>query len=98
MGKNKKEKTIPVISAIPKKISKKDRTIIKCEGCGFKYYEGDVHKCKSFIDPRFVGVVNIEEKEEEEKKGTKEVIHIPKVEKKGNTKTKKESFKIWKDF
>lgn len=24
---------------------KSERTIIKCTECGFKYYDGDVHKC-----------------------------------------------------
>lgn len=78
------------------KKKKSERTILKCATCGFKYYEDDAHKCNAFIDPKFIGVVNVEEKdkEEEAEKRTEAVLPIPKVEKKGFTKTRKESFKM----
>lgn len=50
------------------------KTVIKCIDCGFKYYDGDDHRCKE---------VSVEEK-------TKEKV--------GTTKTRKESFKRWKDL
>jgi len=59
------------------------KTIIKCINCGFKYYDGDIHKCEPV---RVVSVV-------EEK--TKDVS--TQAGKRVSTKTKKESFKIWKD-
>jgi hypothetical protein len=69
---------------------KKDRTIIKCKDCGFKYYDGDIHKCQSV---RVIKVVSAE------KEGEKETaVEEKTIEKKGFTKNRKESFKMWKDL
>ncbi|MES2966645.1 MAG: hypothetical protein V4668_02570 [Patescibacteria group bacterium] len=70
-------------------MKKNEKIIIKCENCGFKYYDGDVHKCKAFRDPTFIGVVNVEEKEKEERKETTDI-----KEKKETTKTRKKPFKL----
>ena len=66
---------------------KKNRTIIKCKDCGYKYYEGDVHKCVS------VRVVDVKEKTEEKTKVA--VVEEKTKDKKEPTKTRKESFKMW---
>ncbi len=79
---------------------KSGRTIIKCTRCGFKYYDGDAHKCGAFMDPKSVGVVTVEEKDKKEKE-TAEVKDVaeekvgekPK-EKKQPGRSQKESFKI----
>jgi len=75
-------------------------TVIKCAKCGFKYYKGDVHNCKAFRDPKLIGVVNVEEKEKkgEEPENIINITRVGKKEdfKKGDNKTKKESFKMWK--
>lgn len=75
--------------------------IIKCDGCGFKYYEGDKHKCETFIDPKYVGVVNVKEKEKEEETGEdKDMEDIKKEqeqeqeEEKDTKKTRKKPFKL----
>jgi len=63
-------------------------TIIKCKDCGFKYYDGDIHKCVQ------VRVVSAEEKPgAEEKNVNEEKTRARKVV----VKTQKNSFKIWKD-
>jgi hypothetical protein len=61
---------------------KKNRTIIKCEECGFKYYKGDAHKCPGYkaTDVREEKEEKIEDKQEEEKE---------------TKKTGKKSSKIW---
>jgi len=80
-----------------KKKKKSERKIIKCKDCGYKYYEGDIHKCMAFK--------NLENNEEEE---DARLIKITRVEKKEDAEetrnkkqeskkaTKRESFKMWK--
>ncbi len=73
------------------KISKHGRDIIKCEGCGFKYYEGDAHKCETSIDHKYTGVANVDEK-------VKEIEDIrdteTEVRKNDNTRNRKKPLKI----
>ena len=59
--------------------------IIKCKDCGFKYYDGDVHKCVP------VGVVDAGEKPKAMP------AHAGRAGRKVPVKTQKDSFKIWKE-
>lgn len=56
------------------------KTIIKCKNCGFKYYEGDIHKCVA------VRVARAEEKSKAPPTQAGRKVAV---------KTQKESFKIW---
>ena len=73
---------------------KSGRTIIKCTRCGFKYYDGDAHKCGAFMDPKSVGVVNVEQKDKEKKATEEEKVEERPKEKKQPGRSQKESFKI----
>ena len=72
-------------------IPKTDRTIIKCDDCGFKYYEGDTHKCPS---PGMIRIMKATENNTDDETKSEENNKARKLSIKTSSKN---SFKIWKD-
>ena len=60
------------------------KEVIKCDNCGFKYYDGDVHKCPAVSVQKETEAVSVEEEKPKENKKNKETA-----------RNNKQLFKIW---